>query len=168
MCSSSAEERTRSSIDRLLLLLHAQPERDVVVDLHVRKDGVALEHHRDAPFSGWEIGRIAISDVHAPAVNPLEPCQAAEERRLATARGTEQHHELPVLHLQVDPVDRGEVTEGLAHLLETDVSHDLVPLSSRSRSCQRATRPHVVRRYLRMMKMTTSAGASRKKPPARR
>ena len=152
----------------LLLLLHPQAEGDVVVHLHVREDRVALEDHRDPPPPRRQVGGVAVADVDASLVDPLETREAAQQRRLAAAGGTEQHDELPVLHLEVDAVDGREVAEGLAHALEADVSHALAPLSSRSRSCQRATRPQVVSRYLRMMKMTTSAGASRKKPPARR
>ena len=123
MCRSSAAERTRSSITAFFSFCMLQAEGDVVVHLHVRKDRVALEHHRDAPSSRGEVGGIAVADVHAPVVDALESCQAAQERRLAATRRTEQDHELPVLHLEVDAVHRGEVAEGLAHPLEADLSH---------------------------------------------
>ena len=125
MWSSPADERTRSSIDRLSLLLHAEPEGDVVVHLHVREDGVALEDHRDAPSFGREVRGVPAADEDPAVVDALQPRQAAKERRLAAARGTEQHHELPIVDLQVDAVDGGELAEVLPHTLERDLSHRL-------------------------------------------
>ena len=66
----------------------------------------------------------------APLVHPLEPGQAAQQRRLAAPGRPEQHHELAVLHLEVDAVHGRELAEALAHVLETDVSHALELLSS--------------------------------------
>ena len=109
--------------DGLLLLLHAQPEGDVVVDLHVREDRVALEHHRDPPPPRCEVGGLAVADEHASLVHVLEPRQAAQQRRLAAPGRPEQDDELLVLHLEVDPVHGRELAEVLAHSLETDVSH---------------------------------------------
>ena len=61
----------------------------------------------------WEVGDVAVADVHAPVVDPLEPGEAAQQGRLAAARGPEQDHELAVLHVEVDAVDRRELAEGL-------------------------------------------------------
>ncbi len=58
-----------------------------------------------------------------PCVDPLEPREAAQQRRLAAARWAEQHHELAVVDLEVDAVDRGELPEVLLHTLERDLSH---------------------------------------------
>ena len=162
MCRSSAAERTRSSIAAFFSFCMLEPEGDVVVHLHVREDRVALEHHRDASSSRREIGGIAVADVDAPVVDALESRETAQERRLPAARRPEQDHELAVAHLEVDAVHRGEAAEVLAHPLEADLSH------ARPFRPHRATRPQVLTRYLRMKKMTRSAGASRKKPPARR
>ena len=109
---------------RLLLLLHPQAERDVVVDLHVREDRVALEDHRDPPPPRGKLGRVDAADEDPTAVDPLEAGEAAKQRRLAAARRAEQDDELLVAHLEIDPVDGGELAELLAHTFEADLSHD--------------------------------------------
>src|SRR5690606_2949966 len=58
--------------------------------------------------------------------------------------------------LHVDVADRGHLPEHLPHGLEADVSH------------QRDTLPHMLNRYFRITRITTSDGAIRKKPPANR
>ena len=130
---------------RLLLLLHPQPERDVVVHVHVREDGVALEDHRDAPPPRRQVGRVSAPDRHAALIDPLETGETAQQRRLAASGRTEQDDELLVPHLEVDAVDGGELAEVLPHPLESDVSHRAPFLPAPPRKARhRATRPQVV------------------------
>ena len=121
-------EELRGEIDafanhRLRLLLHAQAESDVVEELQMRKHGVALEDHRDPAAARRQVGRIAASDEHAPAVDLLEAGEAAKQRRLAAAGRSEQHDEVAVGDLEVDVVDRGHLAEGLANRVEANVGH---------------------------------------------
>ena len=123
MWSRLAAERRARAIARLALLLHLEAEGDVVVDLHVREDGVALEDHRDPAAARRQVGRVAAADPDAPAVDLLEPGEAAEQRRLAAAGGPEEDDELAVGDLEVDVVDGGRPCRTSCGPLEADVSH---------------------------------------------
>ena len=84
----SSAEKLHALVDRrLLLLLHLETERDVLPHLHVREDGVALEDHRDATSPRRQVRRVAVADVDAALVDPLQPGEAAEQGRLAAADG---------------------------------------------------------------------------------
>ena len=107
----------------LALLLHSQAEGDVLEDVEVREDGVALEHHGDAAAARRQIGRVAATDQHAPAVDLLEPGEAAQQRRLAAPRRPEQDDKVAVGDLEVDVVDGDHLPEGLADGLEANVGH---------------------------------------------
>ena len=108
---------------RLALLLHAQAEGDVVEHRHVREHGVALEDHRDPAPARRQVGGVPPADPHTAAVDLLQPREPAQQRRLPAARGPEQDDELAVRHVEVDVVDRGDLPEGLADVLEADVGH---------------------------------------------
>ena len=88
-----------------------QREGDIVVNRHMRPDGVGLEDHADAaPFGSDE--EIAfggtdqdIADGDLAAVGPLQTGDAAQERGLARAAEPEQDEELLVADIDADAVN---------------------------------------------------------------
>ena len=80
--------RHLSSLPLALVLRHAaefQAERDVLLDRHVRIQGVVLEHHRDVPLLGRKVGDLLVVDPDLPGGDFLEPGEHAQDRRLPAA-----------------------------------------------------------------------------------
>ena len=133
MCSSSADERD-PLVDRpLLLLLHAQPERDVVEHLHVGEDRIALEHHRDAaPFGGAGRSRRGRRWTRA-LVHLLEAGEGRRSVVLPHPDGPSNTMNSRSFTSRSTPSTAANLPKSCARL-ETDVSHSLPPLSSRPSS----------------------------------
>ena len=73
--------RRRQSLTRSLDQLtrrpaRAQPERDVVLDAHVRKQRVVLHHHADVARVGRQVGDVLIADPDAAGVGCTKPATA--------------------------------------------------------------------------------------------
>jgi hypothetical protein len=101
-------------------VLHLEPERDVVVDRHVREEGVLLEDHVHGPAVRGH-RRDVVSLQHDPAlVRPLEARDHAQGRRLAAPARPEQREELALGDLERDVVDRRVRAEALADADEAD------------------------------------------------
>src|SRR5436309_1216899 len=100
-----------------------KPEHDVVIDTHVREDGIGLEHHRDTTFSRRQLGDIAAADQNAPPVQRFQPRDRAQRRRLAASRRPQQHQELAVLNVQRHVLDGDDPAVGLAQIDQRDLSH---------------------------------------------
>src|SRR5262249_13247881 len=108
---------------RIALLLPPEPEGDVLAHGQVREDGIALEDHRDAAAPWRQVGGVPLPDEDAPAVDALQPREAAQQRRLAAPPRPEQHDELTLADLKVDGVDGRHFAERLADGLKTHFSH---------------------------------------------
>ena len=105
-------------------LLDAQAERDVLVDREMRVERVALEDHRDVAVLRRDVVDDALADLEDALGDLLETRDHAKRRRLPAAGGADEHHELPVLDLQVEVVHRScPVRVDLADLLEPDLGH---------------------------------------------
>ena len=64
---------------------------------------------------GCEVGDLLLADRDLAGGDLLEPGDHPQDRRLAAARGADEHHELAVADLQRDVVDRDDlVAEHLA------------------------------------------------------
>ncbi len=78
----------------------------VLEDVHVRPDGVGLEHHAEAAPVGRDEDvarrRIhhAVADADLPCARPLQARDRAQGRGLAAAARTEQSEQLPLRHLE--------------------------------------------------------------------
>ena len=81
-------------------LAHPQPETEVLAHRHVRVQGVVLEHHGDVTLRWRQVGHIPITDRDRPVRDLLEAGDHPQHRRLATPRGADEHHELPVVDVQ--------------------------------------------------------------------
>ena len=100
-----------------------QAEGQVVVDRHVRVEGVALEDHGDVTVLGRDVVDHAVADLQGPGRDLLEPGDHAQAGRLAAAGGAHQDHELAVVDRQVHVVDGGHVAELLGDVIEGHGRH---------------------------------------------
>ncbi len=99
-----------------------QPEGDVLLHAHMRKQRVRLEHHVDrALVRRQRVDGLTIQD-DAPLGRPLEAGKAAQQRGFAAARTTEQREDLALANLQADVVDRDEAVELLADRVDAQVA----------------------------------------------
>ena len=99
----------------VLGLAPAQPERDVLVDVEVREERVALEDGVDRSSVGLGVGDVLAGQGDAARGGPLEPGHHPQGRRLAAARGAEQREERAARHVEVEVVHGGEGGELLGH-----------------------------------------------------
>ena len=103
--------------------LLAQAEAHVVAHRHVRVERVVLEDHGDVALGRLQVGDIAVVEDDGPGTQPLETGDAGERRALAAAGGAKQRQEFAVGDVDVEAVDRGDVTVPLGQLLQRDASH---------------------------------------------
>ena len=82
-------------------LAELQRKGQVVVDRHVRVEGIALEDHGDVSVLRGDIVHERAADVELAARYLLEARHHAQRRGLTAARGTYEHHELTVRDLEV-------------------------------------------------------------------
>src|SRR4029450_3047236 len=101
-----------------------QAEGDVVVDLQVRVERVALEDHRDVAVLGGHVVHDPVPDADGPLGDVLEARDHPQGGRLPASGRTHQHHELAVLDLEVEVAHgAGPARVDLAHVLEGDARH---------------------------------------------
>ena len=115
---------------RLLLALvlrdssHPKGEGDVLEHVQVRIQRVVLKDHRDVPLLGREVVDHLAVEANRPRRRFLEAGDHPERRRLATARRTDQNHELALVDEEVERVHSlRAVVEDLGHLLERQSRH---------------------------------------------
>ena len=73
---------------------HLQPETNVLQGVHVGEQAVRLEHHAQVATMSWHVGDVVTTDQHRTLVEPLEPGQCPQGRRLATPGRPQQGHQL--------------------------------------------------------------------------
>ena len=117
-------ERLRDALPVLVLrqLLVLETEADVVRDVQVREERVALEDGVDLALVRRYLSHVDVVEHDSTARRALEPRDHAQRRRLPAAGWADHREELAAGHPQVDPVDRGHVTELLRQLLEMNLS----------------------------------------------
>jgi hypothetical protein len=123
--------RRADAIPDLLLLQPVQPEPEahVVVDGHVRVEGVVLEDHRHVPVLRIDLVDALAADPDLARGGLLEPGRDPQHRRLPRAGRPDQHDELAVLDREVELLDRrGAVVEDLRQAGELDACHQPAPL----------------------------------------
>ena len=106
-------------------LAHLEPEGDILRDVQMGKQRIALEHRIDRPLLRREGGHILRADADAARRRRLEAGDEAKQGRLAAARGAQQGEELVVADRHADRLQRmnrgaalGE--EGFGDLLHID------------------------------------------------
>jgi hypothetical protein len=104
----------------------------------VREQVELLEHHADAAPDGVDVhvqvGDLDALDVDVALGRHLQQVHAAQQRRLAGARGPDHAHHLAGLDQHVDAHEHLVGAEVLVQVLDLDgVGHRRVPLSFSSR-----------------------------------
>ena len=107
--------------------LELQPERHVLVDVHVRVERVVLEHHGDVPVLRGNVVDDVAADRDVAARDLLEARDHAQGRALAAARGPDQHDELLVGDVEVDAADGLDLVVHLDDLTQRNLCHLSVP-----------------------------------------
>ena len=79
-----------------------------------------LEHEADVAVSHVGGRGVVAFEDHAAGVGGLQPGYAAQERRLAAARGAEQGDEFAAREVERDIVEGDEIAELLADVLDLD------------------------------------------------
>jgi len=102
---------------RLGRLAQLEAERHVVIDAHVRVEGVALEHHRDVPVLRRHVVDDAVADQNLPLGDLLQPRQKTQTGRLAAARRPDKYEELLVFDVDGEIVHRHNIAEALVDVL---------------------------------------------------
>ena len=108
---------------RLIQLLDLQAECDVVPHRHRGKQGVALEHDADVALLYGHAGDVLPLHVHAAGRGLDEPGDGAQRGGLAAAGGPQEGEELPLLHVNVDGMQRYKIIEFDHDVLQLDHAH---------------------------------------------
>ena len=103
-------------------LLVLEPEGDVLLHREVREERVVLEDRVDVALVGRGLGHVDLVEEDLALGRALEARDHAQGGRFAAARGAEEREELARRHIEVDPCDRGELTEALHQIDELDLS----------------------------------------------
>jgi len=107
--------------------LELQPERHVLVDVHVRVERVVLEHHGDVAVLGRHVVDHVAADRDVAAADLLEPGDHAQGRALAAARRPDQDDEFLVGDVEVDTANGQNFVVFLDDFTQRYLSH--CPLS---------------------------------------
>ena len=135
---STAAFSTRRAISSLGTPRDAEPEGQVPLRRHPRIERVGLEHHADAAVLGLLPGDVLAVDPDLAGIDVEEPGDGVEQRRLAAARGAEEHDELAGIHLEIEILQHLQVAEGDPEVLDRYLRHGPI-LSPRRRRCRGRT-----------------------------
>ena len=147
-------------------LAQLQAEGHVVVDRHVRVQGVALEDHRDVAILRGDVVDDALADLEVALGDLLEAGDHPQAGGLAAAGRADQDHELAVLDLEVEVLDGGEVAEALPDVIERHGGHVRTPPRPMATSRALASRRDWRSRRRRAPYVAPLAGRSRSLPAA--
>src|SRR6202030_2212304 len=107
--------------------------RDVLLSGEMREELEALEYHAHPLAHGAQRALVAREarafELDIAAVDCLETVGAAEERRLARARGADQAHDFAGMHVERHAEQRREIAVTLYHV---QVANDLGAASFRA------------------------------------
>src|ERR1700731_3403067 len=113
---------------------HAHAKRDVLEHRHVPKQRVMLEHKTDLALADADRAGVLAMEQHLAGVRSLQPRDYPQQRRLARSRKPQQRDQLAGFDMQVDIVNRDEVAELFADVLELD-THAATLTARSSCSC---------------------------------
>ena len=115
-------KRLRHALGNLILgdAFAPQPVADIRRHIHVREEGVGLEHHVDRSQVRRNAGHVLAVDLDAAGIGRLQPGQQAEQRGLAAARAAQQGEQLAAGDLEIDIVDGDDGAEALGRPFNPD------------------------------------------------
>ena len=97
-----------------------EPERDVLLDRHVREERVVLKHHPEAAHARCARRDVLALEPHAPGIRRLVARDHAQRRRLPRAARAHERHELAARDLERQRVDGELVPEAARELVERE------------------------------------------------
>ena len=104
-------------------LPHLEPEGHVVVDGHVRIQGVILEDHRDVPILRRQVVDDSIADRDLTGGDLFQPRHHPERRRLAAPGRADQHDDFLVPDVEVHVLDGMDLVVFLVQILHHHLGH---------------------------------------------
>ncbi|HEY3766421.1 MAG TPA: hypothetical protein VGL44_14775 [Gaiellales bacterium] len=123
---SALELHERDRLGHALAHLGPRPpclperERDVLEDVQVREEGVALEDGVHGPPVRAHAVHVLPGHPDQPRRRLLEAGDHAQRRRLAAAGRADQREELALLDVERELAHGDEVAEALGHRIEAD------------------------------------------------
>ena len=97
---------------------HLKRKADVLRHGLVRIERVGLEHHGDVAVFRQDVGDVPVADQYAARGCGFKAGEDAQRRRLAGARGAEQHQKFARLDLQVQFLQHAHGAKGFLDLVE--------------------------------------------------
>ncbi len=113
------------------LFCQAQAEGHILVDRHMRVQGVVLKDHGHIPVFRREIVDPAVADQDIAGIGALESRDHPERGRLAAARRTDKDHKLLVLRREADAVHGIDAAVPLGYVDKSYFRHSEKPLKAR-------------------------------------
>ena len=98
-----------------------ETERDILVDVQVREEGIALEDGVHIPLICGEEGDINALQFNEPAGRLLKATDHAERRGLAASGRPEEGEELAIADVKGDAVNGHLVAEALRYVYEPNI-----------------------------------------------
>jgi len=83
----------------------AQTKTDVPLDVHMREQGVVLEHEPESTPMRWHAQDVQPIEEHLARFGPFEPRDDPQQRRLAAPAWSQQRDGLARGHAQVHPTE---------------------------------------------------------------
>src|SRR5690606_20673436 len=106
------------------LFAHLQAEQNVLAHRQVGKQGIRLEHHRDAPLRRRQVRDVAVADKNAARRGRVQPRDHAQGRRFAAAGGPQQHGETARGGGKAHTLDGGGVSVRVGQVFENKRGRD--------------------------------------------
>ena len=101
-------------------LLELEPEGDVVIDIEMREESIALKHSVERAFVRRKGGNVPAFEKHGALIRGEETGQNAESGGLAAAGRAEQGHKLPFTYIKADIVQDCLSTQLLTYVLQRE------------------------------------------------
>ena len=99
-------------------LLFAQREGNVLKNVQVRKQGVALEDGVDIALIGRHVVDVLAHEDNVALVRSLKAADEAQRRGLAASRGTQKREKLVVIDIKTDIVQHGLPVKGFGDVVQ--------------------------------------------------
>jgi len=110
------------ALDAFLL----EAEGDVLLDAHVRKERVGLEHHVDRALIRRDGSHVDAIDVNGASARTLEARQHAQQCGLPGSRAAQQAEDLAATDIERNVIHRHEVAEPLGHVADAHIGRGRV------------------------------------------
>ena len=123
---SSAISPTRRWISAAATPDLAQRIGQVLADGQMRVEGEGLEDHGDPAALDRVVGDVPPREPDPPRLQPLEPGDRPQRRRLAGGTRPQQAEELARAHLEREPVQGGDPAVALDQAVELEIGHPAI------------------------------------------